>query len=332
MPSHNNLTLLFLLATLTPEILAQITNTSKRGIAYAGNLETPDNALLQSPASPLTWYYNWSPYPNRGQLSPDNLEFVPLIHGIDGAESDQTSRVLNSLPESSQHILTFNEPDGEKDTGGSSISPEDAARAYIEHIVPYRDGKKGGRKWFISHPVTTGSGRGLDWLRDFNESCYEIDEENGCPTDFIAAHWYGAFDGLASWLGTLEEFYNGNRSDVEPKLRIWVTEMALPQADEGATVAMMNQTLSYLDELDYVERYAWFGAFRADEANEWTGDAVSLFDDDGGLTQLGALYLGGEGNGFTKGQKGEGAASGIHAQVGISIFWFLFAVILSDYW
>jgi hypothetical protein len=58
-----------------------------------------------------------------------------------------------------------------------------------------------------------------------------------------------------------------------------------------------------LDDLEYVERYAWFGAFRADDANEWTGDAVALFEDDGGLTELGALYLGDK---FSEGQKGEG--------------------------
>lgn len=74
--------------------------------------------------------------------------------------------------------------------------------------------------------------------------------------DFIAAHWYGAFAGLQGWLSSLDEFYNRNRSEGE-KLKIWVTEMALPQADAVGTVQMMNETLPYLDGLDYVERYAW---------------------------------------------------------------------------
>jgi hypothetical protein len=153
-------------------------------------------------------------------------------------------------------------------------------------------------------------------LRRFNESCYEIDSENGCPTDFVAVHWYGAFDGLAGWLGTLDEFYNTNSTRDQP-LKLWITEMALPQQDEENTVSMMNQTLPYLDQLDYVERYSWFGAFRTDDANEWTGDGVALFDDDGGLTELGALYLG---DGFEEGQKGEGAedaASGLRVSAGL---------------
>lgn len=257
------------------------------------------------------------------------MEFVPLIHGIDGAQSSQTARVLSSLPSSSQHLLSFNEPDGTTDSGGSAITPENAARAYIDHIVPYRNGKD-GRRWKISHPSTTGSPMGLNWLRRFNESCYRIDRENGCPTDFVAVHWYGAFDGMAGWLGTLNEFYNTNTSS---NLKMWVTEMALPQADARATVAMMNQTLPYLDGLDYVEKYSWFGAFRTDEANEWTGDGVALFDDDGGLTELGALYMGGQANGFSKGQKGDGgesAAISLRVNVALLLSLCMFVAMISN--
>lgn len=83
----------------------------------------------------------------------DRLEFVPLIHGLSEASSDATSSQLNRLPDSSTHLLSFNEPDGTRDSGGSNIEPEDAAKSYIEHIVPLREGN---RKWKISHPSTTG--------------------------------------------------------------------------------------------------------------------------------------------------------------------------------
>lgn len=314
--------------TLLARSTAEDSN-SKRGFAYIGDTHEADNSLLTSDKSPLSWYYNWSPYPPP-EVPSDNLEFVPLIHGLDEAESSQISRQINSLPSSSTHLLSFNEPDGTTSSGGSSISPEDAAQSYIDHIVPYRDGD---RKWNISHPSTTGSGNGLDWLRRFNESCFDIDKENGCPTDFVAAHWYGAFDGLASWLGTLDEFYNKNTSRETP-LKIWVTEMALPQADEDATVQMMNTSLPYLEQQEYVERYAWFGAFRSDDANEWTGDGVALFDDGGGLTDLGALYLGGEENGFEAGQKGEGKGAAGQLVVSWSLMtWLsLVAIAFSSYW
>ncbi|KAM9876099.1 Alkali-sensitive linkage protein 1-like protein 1 [Verticillium dahliae] len=70
---------------------------------------------------------------------------------------------------------------------------------------------------------------------------------------------------------------------------------------------MLNQSMTYLDGLDLVEGYAWFGAFRTDNANEWTGDSVSMFNNDGALTEVGATFLGGEANGFEKGMKGGSA-------------------------
>ncbi|KAF2657591.1 glycoside hydrolase family 128 protein [Lophiostoma macrostomum CBS 122681] len=302
--SRRNLLAILTITLLTPPTASQ--KNTKRGIAYLGDTHSADNNLLLSTNTPLSWYYNWSPNPASQQIPSESLAFAPLIHGLDEASSSSVSSAINSLPSSSTHLLSFNEPDGTTSSGGSSISPSDAARSYIDHIVPYRTSS---RKWSISHPSTTGSPNGLDWLRQFNASCYDIDGENGCPTDFIAAHWYGNFDGLAAWLGTLDEFYNKNQSRETP-LKIWVTELALPQQDAEATVSMMNQSLPFLDGLDYVEKYAWFGAFRTGDANEWTGDAVALFDNGGGLTELGALYMGGEASGYKEGQKGEGASAG----------------------
>jgi hypothetical protein len=314
-------------AALYLSLLASTSNAqeSKRGFAFIGDTHTTDNRLLSS-NSPLSWYYNWSPYPNTNLIPSDSIEFIPMIHGVDATQTPQTENVIRGLPESSTHLLSFNEPDGTTGSGGSSIKPEDAAKAYIDYVVPFRSGDKGGRKWKISHPSTTGSPNGLEWLRSFNESCYKIDKDNGCPTDFVSAHWYGAFDGLAAWLGTLNEFYNVNSSRSE-NVSIWVTEMGLPQQSAENTVGMMNQTLPYLDQLEYVEKYAWFGAFRTEDANEWTGDGVALFDEDGGLTKLGALYMG---DGYKEGQKGEGednAAMGSKRSTGLMVALSLCAVV-----
>lgn len=293
------------LALLASTTLAQ---SSKRGLASI-DTHNSDIRLLSSSPSPLSWYYNWSPYSNTVQIPSDRMQFVPMIHGIDATQSPQTESVIRGLPSSSTHLLSFNEPDGTTGSGGSSIKPEDAAKAYVDYVAKFRDGSKGGgRKWKISHPVTTGSPNGLEWLRKFNESCWDIDRKNGCPSDFVAAHWYGAFDGLTSWLATLNEFYNTNATSTpgHTNKTIWLTEWALPQQSAEATTQMMNQSLAYLDALSYVEKYAWFGAFRTNDANEWTGNGVALFDKSGGLTEAGATYMG---SSFKVGQKGEGASS-----------------------
>ncbi|KEY73816.1 hypothetical protein S7711_03115 [Stachybotrys chartarum IBT 7711] len=272
---------------------------SKRGLAFRGDEHEGDNNLILSDGSAVSWYYTWSlwPAPALG----DALVFVPLMHGLDDAEDDELPRRLDALPESSTHLLTFNEPDGETDTGGSSISPEDAAEAYLEYIAPLRESARGrDRTWRISHPVVTSSDRGLEWLRDFNASCYDISDD-GCPADFIAVHYYGPFAGLPGWVDTLRDFY----ADLAPSAPLWITEVALPQASADETLAMLNETIAYLDDDDGVEAYAWFGAFRTDEANEWTGDGVSFFNGEGELTDVGAQYLGGEEGGFETGMAGE---------------------------
>ncbi|KAK8066409.1 hypothetical protein PG997_013156 [Apiospora hydei] len=286
---------------------------SKRGLAYQQGAHKADNNLLFSPESPVAWYYTWSlwPAPEVNDTTSAAVEFLPLLHSPD-------------------------DPDGDTGSGGSAVEPEDAAKAYIDRIAPLRSGGDGGRTWNISHPSVTGSPRGLDWLRRFNESCWDLDRDQGCPADFVAVHWYGEYQGLAGWLDTLRDFYKKTPSS-SSELKFWITEMALPQQDDEATLRMMNETLPYLDGLDYVDGYAWFGAFRKGEkANEWTGDAVSLFDDEGGLTELGSLYLspgsGGDGKngdsgggGFEPGTKGppgnDGDEEGAAASLPVASRW-----------
>ncbi|KAI0024021.1 glycoside hydrolase family 128 protein [Xylariomycetidae sp. FL0641] len=283
--------------------MTQAAGSSKAGMSYAGDSHETDYEVILSSDSPISWYYTWSPYQAPPEIFPDGaqsrIEFVPALHGIDTLDDD--IKQLDGLPDSSKHLFTFNEPDGTTGSGGSSISPEDAAKAYIDQVVPLRD------RFQISHPSVTGSGRGLQWLKDFSSACWDIDEDNGCPTDFVTAHWYGNFEGLASWLGQLGNFYKSSDSGLDGDLKIWVSEFALVQQDESETFAMMNQTLPYLDNLDSVEKYAWFGVFRPKDANDWTGDSVSLLQNDGGLSELGAYYLGGEENGFKKGDQGIGS-------------------------
>lgn len=168
------LPLVLLLASLYTSASGQV--QSKRGLAYSGNTHSTDNSLLTSAQSLISWYYTWSLNPTRAVNA--STTFVPLVHAVSDARNSKLQSILNDLPASSNRLLTFNEPDGTTDSGGSSISPEDAARAYIDYIVPLRTST--ARAWNISHPSVTGSGRGLDWLRSFNETCFKLDSK-GCP-------------------------------------------------------------------------------------------------------------------------------------------------------
>ncbi|CAI6099054.1 unnamed protein product [Clonostachys chloroleuca] len=278
---------------------------SKKGLALGGKLDDSDIKLLTSEKSPISWYYNWSPTPSN--IVGNSTLFIPLIHSLETLKEENIWSALDGLPSSSEYMLTFNEPDEAEENGGSYISPEDAAKAYIEDIVPHRNSSRG---WQISHPVVTGSERGLNWLRDFNESCYDIDPRNGCPADFIAMHWFGDFAGLVSWVGTLRGFYNSTEFQ---NTSILITEMALPQGSEDDNISMLEQTMSYLDGLDYIAGYAWFGVFRKKNANGWTGDGVSLLENNGDLTGLGEKYLGGTTSDFKT--EGDGDSGSYALQV-----------------
>ncbi|KAI1845863.1 hypothetical protein JX265_011242 [Neoarthrinium moseri] len=292
---------------LIAQALAQTSSSSKRGIAYIRGeaAHEADYNLLLSSKSPLNWYYTWLPTVAPSDIfqgdQADTIEFVPTIHNNTKVDEDLES--LKSLPASSKHLFTFNEPDGTFETGGSDLTPQVAARVYIEKIVPLRN------RFQISHPSTTGSQRGFQWLQDFNAACWAIDPENGCPADFVVIHWYGDFVGMTSWIGQLAAWYRESKVGLQGELRVWVTELGVPGADMAANHAVMTQTLPFLDQLDYVEKYAWFGQFRPDGANNWTGAGLSLFENDGGLSTLGATYLGGQTTGFSVGDKGQESSS-----------------------
>lgn len=278
---------------------ARLDLPSKLGLAVTAELEDTDAELLTSENSPISWYFNWGTSPS--EIIGDSAVYIPLVHNLDTLEEEYLWTALDNLPSSSTHLFTFNEPDEEQENGGSGMSPEDAAEAYLEYLAPLRtgDGEKSSRSWNISHPSVTGSERGLEWLRDFNESCYEIEPDGGCPADFVTVHYYGDFQGLSSWVSTLNEFYNGDLEAGDDKIKgLWVTEMAVPQGDDEANIAMLRESMEHLDGLDYVDGYAWFGAFREGDSNEWTGEDVSLLDDDGELTDVGREYMGGETDDF----------------------------------
>ena len=64
----------------------------------------------------------------------------------------------------------------------------------------------------------------------------------------------------------------------------WNTDAPLPQ-DHVENFAKV--TTKYLDELEWVERYAWFGPMR--DAGT-VGQYARMLDDDGKLTPLGKAY------------------------------------------
>lgn len=209
---------------------AQDDSSSKRGLVYVDKEDASDDRFWNSDDTDLTWYYNWSPNPT-GALRNGPLEFVPMQWGEDGADGfyDNVKSQLDGGSDIT-YVLGFNEPDG-CDYGGSCVDAETAAGIWIDQIEPLKE-----LGLTLGSPSVTGSQRGMEWMQDFFTEC-----AGRCSPDFFAAHWYGNFEGLASYLGQVNATY--------PNMTLWVTEFAYPEMDLEESQAFFNQSTEYFDRL-----------------------------------------------------------------------------------
>jgi hypothetical protein len=219
---------------LTLSYSSQCTASPKRGLIYIGNPKhLNDDSIWTRSGSDLTWYYNYgiSPTPD---LSGSSLEYVPQLWGSPSAPGAFYNAVksLKDQGANISYVLGFNEPDGPTKTGGSNISPSQAAAWWISEIEPL---KNLGIQ--LGAPATQGNSAGITWLTNFLNSC-----KGGCTFNFLPIHYYGAFEGFASYVGQSYSTF-GNKT-------IWVTEFALPNASLNDTQAFYNQSTRFLDQLE----------------------------------------------------------------------------------
>lgn len=239
----------------------------KRGIAYGQHSAADLSAL--SPG--VHWWYNWSPKPESGAASvyrQRGVSFVPMAWG-----RFEAAKLRSELPEGSDTLLGFNEPNFRKQ---ANLSASDAAARWqeLEAIADERGLK-------LASPAVNFCGPAQDchdtdpfnYLRTFFAAC------KGCRVDYIAAHWY-ACDGpaLLYYLGELKKFGKP----------IWLTEFSCGDGQDRSLAKQkqyMREALPILEEEPMVARYAWFAGRTTEIPN------VALLGADGKLTELGELYL-----------------------------------------
>jgi hypothetical protein len=259
----------------------------KRGLIDIATKNPSDDQIWIRKGSDLTWYYNYQAAPSSAYTPDASFEFVPMLFGKPDDLSSTNTPFLTSIQNQIEaganitYVLTYNEPDGQSSTGGSGIPADIAASVWMRNIAPLRDQ---GIK--VGLPAVTGSPDGFNWLTNFNKSCVAI-HAKGCEADFIAVHWYGNFQGMASHVGQVRATY--------PQLPIWVTEFADPDDTLSNSQSFYNQSTAFLDQLYYCDRYSYFGSFRSDVSN--VGGNVAFLTQNGQLTDIGSWYLGGSATG-----------------------------------
>jgi hypothetical protein len=256
-----------------------IDNPEKIGIG-TWDLDSQGTALAHVEGLGFGWYYNWHPkalWDASGGADLLSSEFVPMIWG----SSDVNSASLDYITQSSaKTLLGFNEPDH---LNQANMSVDEALALWPELMST---GKR------LGSPGTTPEGAfGEDsWLARFLQGAHN----KGYQVDFAAIHYYTVDMDVAAFKADLESLYDAYG------LPIWVTEWAL--VDWGnpdrftleETAAFAREAIHMMDDLPFVERHAWFGAYEG--GDNWYIN-TELFDSQGQLTAVGHVFadaLGGD--------------------------------------
>lgn len=217
------------------------------------------------------WYYRWS---NAGESGVDR-EYAPMSFGLGGG-NDANDIVLYQGKYKATHVMGFNEPDNCNGQGGVN------GGCIIDNAVGvYKNLMKTGLR-LVSPSCTEGEA--TKWLKDFHTKA----TAQNVRIDVIAVHWYDwgnnpavnktptpeqVFNRFKNYLTNIHNLYG---------LPIWITEFnANPNRSGAINLAFMKLALPYLENLDYIERYAWF---------QPSSGVANYYDANGNYTDVGVYY------------------------------------------
>lgn len=216
------------------------------------------------------WHYSWGS--TLSEYEPDNVDFVPMIWGRTGIDAEKVAE-LKALKEAGKirYLLGFNEPDG-ADQANMTVAEAVELWPMLEQVgLPL--GSPGA-----VNPLG-------DWMKEFMQEA----NQKGLRVDFVCVHSYQGTS-VQGFFSRLEEIYNLYGKP------IWITEFAVADWDAttpeenryspDAVLSFMQSVLPQLEDLPYVQRYAWF-SFGQDSP---AGTSSALFDAAGDLTPLGEFY------------------------------------------
>ncbi|KAG5652200.1 hypothetical protein H0H81_005935 [Sphagnurus paluster] len=230
-------------------LLASARNlTSKRGLAFSDEDTPGDLNNANQTKSQISWQYDWGNSP-PAYIAVSNIQYIPMQWGSGNIELFADAVEAQGAKTVLPRLILEKTFNEPDFNQESNIAPGDAAKLWMQYIEPLK--AQGIR---LGGPAVTGSPTGLPW--------------------------YG--DGTEGFYGYLWQVHTQF-----PNLPIWVTEYASTSTNETEVANFLNATIIYMDTLDWIERYAWFGFFRP-RANAY----YNLLGDDGSLNTLGQIYVG----------------------------------------
>ncbi|CAE6463892.1 unnamed protein product [Rhizoctonia solani] len=265
---------------------------NKTGLAWGGG----DADITQYESSKVTWYYTWGP--NNWVQGGGNLEYVPMFWGPKNADTFRTYVSESTIVSNGiKHVLGMNEPE---QVGQSNLSATDAVQWWQTYMEPLRQYNVS-----LGSPAMSAATRSKQWLIDFAAAC---EPYGGCNYDFLALRKYSIprsklrsyvdIDRDIDWYGINTTKFTAYLEDMHatfPDKPIWLTEFACHNFQEGGpqctyadAVSFMNTTQAWLDQQDWIHRYAWFGAMKQPVIN----NVNALMDPSGLINDLGKQYVG----------------------------------------
>ena len=289
--------------------------STKRGLIYIpptnGGSPNQDDPFI-SPSSDIVWYYNYNAAPTSAvsnSTSPHKLEFVPQLWSEPGTGfADSVNSLLNDPSNNVSSVLFLNEPDA-GNSGGSGVDPKSAAQLWKNQFAPL---KQKHPDLQLGSPAVTAAPSGFTWLAEWFAAC-----DPACEPDFMAVHYYGAFDGLVAHVQQVQQTF-GN---ITSKGGIWVTEFAFQGQDLPTSEGFFNESVGFLDSQDVVKRYSYFGSFTNKESN--VGPNAAMLDNKGQLTDIGNWYIGGSAKSSTAATAKASVAGQSMVLVAVMAFCFL---------
>jgi len=246
----------------------QVGPGSKAGMAWPNG---PYNDIEQyTTTGKVSWYYTWSP-----SSIDTSLEYAPMLWGERqiGQWTDTINQTIRSREVT--HALAFNEP---QQSGQSNLTSQQGADLWRAYVQPLK-----AQGIQLGSPAPSSAPSGKTWLQEFLAVC-----GGDCTVDFIALHWYGI--NSTQFVIYLQDFHDTFQRP------IWVTEWACQNfvdADEQCAqqdvINFMNATQSFMDQTEWVERYAWFGAMREMQG---VNGYNRIMGTNGRINDLGRQYIG----------------------------------------
>lgn len=274
---------------------------SKKGVALGSDM----SQTVELKKMNMAWYYNWKAEAFNDHRD-DQVEHVPMIWGRNqddpnGTVNDNLYKYIKEqcdlVSKDANYVLGYNEPD----------LPAQANMSVVQAQEGWKSIEKLGKRT-VSPAISNPNGTYSAWLTPFLKggevysNGVQVTVE-GISCDCVAIHTYISQRSVGQVVNAVKkvhELYN------KP---VWVTEMGIfgskaygdkfdysyeKEGENEKTGAFIKEVCAQLDELDYVERYAWF-PYDIHSANDIDDNDASgstaLFDyKSGKLTENGFLY------------------------------------------